>query len=80
MTREGELALLRRIEAQAALLLDSPDALMAGQYRHLHGRITALIAILTSTPQERASSLRENDHAETDGPRGPDHGSGVGPR
>ncbi len=79
MNRQEELALLRRIETQARALLDSPDALMSGQYRHLHGRITALIAILTSTPQERAS-LRENDHAETDGPRGPDHGGGVGPR
>ncbi len=79
MNREEELALLRRIETQAARLLDTPDALMAGQYRHLHGRISALIAILTSTPQERAF-VRENDHAETDGPRGPDHGSGVGPR
>jgi hypothetical protein len=79
MTREQELALLRQIETQAARLLDSPDALMSGQYRHLHGRITALIAILTSTPQERAF-VRENDHAETDGPRGPDHGGGVGPR
>jgi hypothetical protein len=79
MNREEELALLRRIEMQAARLLDTPDALMAGQYRHLHGRISALIAILTSTPQERAF-VRENDHAETDGPRGPDHGSGVGPR
>lgn len=79
MNRRDELALLRRIEAQARHLLDSPDALMVGQYQHLHGRIRALIAILTSTPQERAF-VRENDHAETDGPRGPDHGGGVGPR
>jgi len=78
MNREDELALLRDLQDRAARLLDSRDALMSGQYHHLHGRITSLIAILTSTPQER-TFLRENDHAETDGPRGPDHGSGVGP-
>lgn len=79
MNREDELALLRDLQDRAARLLDSGDALMSGQYHHLYGRITSLIAILTSTPQERAF-VRENDHAETDGPRGPDHGSGVGPR
>lgn len=41
---ERELDLLISMLSLARELLESRDPLMVSQYRHLHGRITALIA------------------------------------
>ncbi|MCC7273770.1 MAG: hypothetical protein IT561_13960 [Alphaproteobacteria bacterium] len=49
-TDEQEVALLREIEARAATLSRCADPLMQGQYRHLLGRVTALLAIKGAMP------------------------------
>ena len=46
MTTEDELKVLRQMEVLATRLLQSTDPLTASQYRLLHGRVTALIAVL----------------------------------
>ncbi|BBK32985.1 hypothetical protein EDC65_4403 [Stella humosa] len=40
-----EIRLLREIEERARVLCASADPLMRGQYQHLAGRVTALLAI-----------------------------------
>ena len=78
MSPEDELRILHSLAAQAAELMQTNDALMAGQYRHLQGRITALIAVLTTTQQE-CGSLEETGYAKTDQPGGADHRGRIGP-
>jgi hypothetical protein len=50
-TDAEEVALLREIEARVRRLLDSADPLMRGQYRHLRGRVSALLAIKGEEPR-----------------------------
>jgi hypothetical protein len=52
MTTEQELGTLRQMESLALSLAQSTDPLAASQYRLLHGRITALIAVLAANPAE----------------------------
>ncbi len=51
LTDADEIALLREIEERARRLLDSMDPLMRGQYQHLRGRVSALLAIKGKDPQ-----------------------------
>lgn len=50
ITDADEIALLREIEERARRLLDSGDPLMRGQYQHLRGRVSALLAIKGEDP------------------------------
>ncbi|MGE0715912.1 MAG: hypothetical protein AB7P02_10750 [Alphaproteobacteria bacterium] len=50
-TEEREIALLREIEERAAILVESTDPLMQGQYRHLLGRVTAMLAVKGERPR-----------------------------
>jgi len=79
MKREDELQVLHSLAAQTAMLMETNDALMAGQYSHLHGRITALIAVLATTQQECSSLEEEAGHAETEQQGSPDHRGRIGP-
>jgi len=42
---DEEMRILETLRREAEKLLASPDPLMRSQYRHLYGRITALIAV-----------------------------------
>lgn len=78
--RDAELDILKAMRAQARALLSSEDPLMASQYRHLYGRITALIAVKDCLPDEDGPPAKEDGDGTTEGEGGAHHGRGIGPR
>lgn len=60
--QDAELDILIAMRDQAERLLRSDDLLMVSQYRHLHGRITALIAAKGAVGQYTRQG-QETDHA-----------------
>ncbi len=57
MSHDQELQVLRDLRERAEILLRSEDPLMASQYRHLYGRITALIAQKCNDTEARDERL-----------------------
>lgn len=51
-----DYATLSRMLADAETLCGTHDALLAGQYRHLHGRIAALLALTLPSDGAEATS------------------------
>jgi hypothetical protein len=85
MSDDPELAILVGLRDAAMPLLASDDPLMASQYRHLFGRITALIAAKGGDgPQDQTRSgddpdgTEETNHA-AEGQGRADHGRRIGP-
>lgn len=54
MGADDETKILETLRREAERLLASPDPLMRSQYRHLYGRITALIAARACAPDPAA--------------------------